>query len=138
MTGWWARGREDGIAAAEIVATLVILGLLASIAVPLYLDQQKRARDAETKADLTEVAQLVSAHIAETQVVPTITVDGTEVLIDGTRAATLTTGVVWGKITGVSATTWCIDARHPRGDDAKDPGYKYMASDEKVVKGQCT
>lgn len=51
------RRNESGVTLIEIVVSLVIFGILAAIAVPLYFNQQKTGRDSQLKSDLVTAAQ---------------------------------------------------------------------------------
>lgn len=44
--------RERGFTLIELLVTGIVLGVLAAIAIPVYLDQRKRAVDASVKADI--------------------------------------------------------------------------------------
>lgn len=51
------RRNESGVTLIEIVVSLIIFGILAAIAVPLYFNQQKTGRDSQLKTDLITAAQ---------------------------------------------------------------------------------
>lgn len=132
------RQSDDGFSLIELLVVMIIIGLLASIAVPLFLDQRKKSHDAATKSDVNAVSNAVVAYLADNTAVPALTVTGRDVTIDGKAIARLSPGVVLGPIVGTVATDWCIDATHPDGDRAKVKGYKFDSDDEKVEEGQCT
>ena len=129
---------EEGYSLVELITIIIIIGLLASIAIPLYLDQQKKGYDAAAKSDLNVVAKLVASYAAENDALPTVTVSGTSVLFDGESVAALSNGVVLGALTGTETDDWCIDDTHPAGKHAADPGYKFSATEGAVEQGQCT
>ena len=131
------RRSDDGFPLKETLVVMIIVGLLASIAVPLFLDQQKKSHDAATKSDVDAIAKLVAAHVSEYDALPTVAVSGSTVSFDGKPADSLSEGVVLGALTGTDTDNWCISATHPAGDRAKVKGYKYTATEQKVEEGQC-
>jgi|GEM_PF-747344 len=130
----------DGFSFREFLAVTLIVGLLASIAVPLFLDQRKKSHDAEAKNSLNSVAATIVTYVAKSESLPTVTVSDSAVSFGDGTVATLDPGVVLGALTG-TADTWCIDDTHPHGDRAKVKGYKYSSTgdvaDDKVEEGQC-
>lgn len=135
-SGHTPRRLFTGLAFRETLAIVLIVGLLAGIAVPLFLDQRKKGHDAAAKAGMNTLASAIAVYIGENEALPTVTVAGSNVVLDdGTRVA-LGSGVVFGTLTG-STETWCIDDRQPHGDRAKVKGYKYSNTTAKVEEGQC-
>ncbi len=129
----------EGFAWPKLVAAAAIVGLLAAIAIPLYLDQVKRGHDAEAQADLNAVAAGIGAAVAEDQTdAPVLVVSGDSVTLDGATIATLSSGVVLGELQWEGADDWCIDTRDPAGKHAESPGYKYEGPDGDTKTGQCS
>jgi len=132
------RQSDDGFSLIELLVVMIIIGLLAGIAIPLYLNQQKNARDVSAKSDVNNVANAVIAHLANHTSLPTLTVTGRSVTVGGEAFANLSPGVVLGDIEGTNGSTWCIDATHPDGNRANTEGYKYSSSAQIVEEGQCS
>lgn len=131
------RRSDDGFSLIEMLVVMIIIGLLASIAIPLYLDQKKKGHDAATKSDVNAVANAMVGYLANNPALPTMTVTGRTVMVDGEPFANLSPGVVLGPLVGTNSTDWCVSATNPDGDRANVKGFKFTASPGKVEEGQC-
>jgi len=131
------RRSDDGFSLIEMLVVMIIIGLLASITIPVYLDQKKKGHDAATKSDVNAVANAMVGYLANHPALPTMTVTGRTVMVDGEAFANLSPGVVLGPLVGTNSTDWCVSATNPDGDRSKVAGFKFTASPGKVEEGQC-
>lgn len=59
----WDRNRRDqeaGFTLVELLVVIIIIGILAAIAIPVFLNQRQRANDATLKSDMKSVANAIT------------------------------------------------------------------------------
>ncbi len=115
---------EEGFTLIELLVVIIIIGILAAIAIPVFLSQRSKGYDASMKSDLRTVAQEVESAYVDNQdytaaffggatavAGATITAPSGNVGADATNTVRLSTGntITWvGALQNPAA--YCLEA----------------------------
>lgn len=101
-----ARNDEAGFTLIELLVVVIIIGILAAIAIPTFLNQRKKGWESAVKSDLRNYA-----IVAETQLTETGTYAGL------TSPAPNMSDDVTVTVVGASTDTYCLEGTHANLDD---------------------
>ena len=108
-----------------VAALIVIIGVLAAIAIPVFLSQRQKAADSSAKADVATLGKEIAVwYVDHDGPPPTITVEGGTYVLDGVTVALVSDNVEFGGVTGSGSNDWCTWVHNPLGD-VKD--FQYSA-----------
>lgn len=82
--------KDKGFTLIELLVVIIIIGILSAIAIPVFLNQRKKAVDAGIKSDLRTIANELESAYVDSQEYPTATDSGDTVDLDTTPAVSVT------------------------------------------------
>jgi prepilin-type N-terminal cleavage/methylation domain-containing protein len=117
--------KEEGFTLIELLVVMIIIGILAAIAIPVFLSQRQKGYDASVKSDLRTIANELESYNTDAQAYPTgnITVGtgataGVATLGSDTQTVRVSSGNFFALTFNTALTAYCIVGENQKGTHA--------------------
>jgi prepilin-type N-terminal cleavage/methylation domain-containing protein len=126
---------QGGFTLIELLVVMIIIGILAAIAIPVFLNQRKKAQDSAAKADVSTIGKEVATYFVDHAAVPAPVVAqaGGRWTLDGEDIGKVSNNVVLDEQHFTSTTSWCVGVSNAEGSVVD---FKYSAASG-LVEGNC-
>jgi type IV pilus assembly protein PilA len=129
--------KDSGFTLIELLVVMIIIGILAAIAIPVFLSQRAKARDSATKADVSTLGKEVASYYVDGAGALAVTISGSTATVATTAATPVTVATV--KLSNGTAlatvpfkatasnenNTWCVALTNSQGST---PTWSYSAA----------
>lgn len=121
---------ESGFTLIELLVVMIIIGILAAIAIPVFLSQRAKAQDSAAKADVSTIGKEVASYYVDGTALPTISQASNRWILTPAAGTAQDIGAASSNVALdastniVDSTHWCVSVVNSKGSTKT---FKYSA-----------
>jgi type II secretion system protein G len=143
--------KDQGFTLIELLVVMIIIGILAAIAIPVFLSQRKKAQDSAAKADVSTIGKELATYFVDGHGVPAVSIASGRYVMNVPAVTTPAEAAIVNQDLGkasendvlataatfvTDSTAWCVTVTNAKGDKAVT-GFSYSAANGLQAKA-CT
>ena len=108
--------KEEGFTLIELLVVMIIIGIRAAIAIPVFLSQKQKGYDASLKSDMRTIANELESYNTDGNGYPSnVAITASSTPIVGTTTVRTSTGNQFTVTYNTAGTAYCIVSVNPKG-----------------------
>ena len=135
--------KDQGFTLIELLVVMIIIGILAAIAIPIFMNQRKKANDSAATSDVSTLGKETATYYVDaTAALSGVAVTGGRLLVGGVDVGKASNNVTGAALTHTSSatvtaasTSWCVTLTYTGG--TVDPGTVYYSAQNGLSKTAC-
>lgn len=95
---------------------MIIIGILSAIAIPVFISQRGKARDAATRTDISTIGKEMATYFVDNVGLPPVAaVTGGSMTLGGVVIGKASDGTAFQAQAGTDESSWCVSLNNPEG-----------------------
>lgn len=122
--------KDSGFTLIELLVVIIIIGILAAIAIPVFLNQRKKGVDASMKSDAKTIATQMETAFTNNQAYPTPNFSTAGQVTVGTEVVYLSPGNTGTLTFNTASSAFCVNVVRVSGapESSSTTGFFYISS----------